>query len=117
MTLLRIEQKAVFFCSNATVRESLPEKLRDDDYRKDRFPPRRKPVPLALRSRAGSDDDAISGDTDDFNSCSVIDVSTVADDIKILVAKHCFARRTQGRSRYTRCADIDRGRVRMSRQQ
>jgi hypothetical protein len=89
MTLLRIEQMAVFFCSNAASQESLPEKKRrDDEYRKDRFQLRRKPVQLALRTRAGSDDDAISGDTNNFDRGSMIDVSSIADNIEVPVAEH-----------------------------
>lgn len=72
------------------------KKWRDDDDRKDRFPLGRKPVQLALGARAGSDDNAISGDTDNFNRGSMIDVSTVADHVKVPVAKHRFAGRSEG---------------------
>lgn len=45
--------------------------------------------------RCCSDDDPISCDPDNFNGCSVIDVSTVADDVQVLVAEHGFSGWTQ----------------------
>ena len=71
------------------------KKRRDDEYRKDRFQLRRKPVQLALRTRAGSDDDAISGDTNNFDRGSMIDVSSIADNIEVPVAEHGLSGWTQ----------------------
>jgi hypothetical protein len=56
---------------------------------------RDRSVQLALRSRIASDYNAISGNADHFDCGPVIDVSTITDNIQILVAKHRFAGRTQ----------------------
>ncbi len=65
------------------------------DSANSRFLLRRKPLRLALRSRIASDDNPITGDTDHFDGGSMIDVSTIADDIQVLVAEHCLSGWTQ----------------------